>query len=209
MIRVLIADDHTIVRRGLKQLLDLDPQLEVVCEASSGDEVLQAAAAQRIDVIVLDITMPGRGGLETLKELRRLYPEVAIIILSMHPKDQYAVRVLKAGAAGYITKESAPEELAIAIKKAHRGEKYISPDVAELLADYVEHGVVDEPHKSLSDREFEVMMLIARGKGMTQIAEQLNLSIKTVSTYKSRILDKTGLSSNSDITRYAIEHKLN
>jgi DNA-binding NarL/FixJ family response regulator len=209
LISVLIADDHTIVRRGLKQLLDLDPELEVVCEASNGDEALRAAATQRIDVIVLDITMPGRGGLETLKDLRRLYPEVAIIVLSMHPKDQYAVRVLKAGAAGYITKESAPEELAVAIKKAHRGEKYISPDVAELLADYVEHGVVDEPHKSLSDREFEVMMLIARGKGMTQIAAQLNLSIKTVSTYKSRILDKTGLSSNSDITRYAIEHKLN
>lgn len=208
MIKVLIADDHTIVRRGLKQLLDLDPQIEVSFEARNGNEVLHFIQLHPVDVVVLDITMPGRNGLETLKDLKRLAPQIAVIVLSMHPKDQYAVRVLKAGAAGYITKESAPEELVDAIKKAHRGEKYISPDVAELLAEYVEHGSSDEPHKLLSDREFEVLTLIAAGKGISQIADELNLSTKTVSTYKSRIAEKTGLMSNSDITRYSIEHNL-
>lgn len=208
MIRVLIADDHTIVRQGLKQILNLDPQIEVSFEASNGNEVLDFLRDAMVDVVVLDITMPGRNGLETLKEIRRLYPAVAVIVLSMHPKDQYAVRVLKAGASGYITKESAPEELVSAITKAYRGEKYISPDIAELLADYIEQGAVDEPHKLLSDREFEVLRLIASGKGITQIANELNLSVKTVSTYRTRIVEKTGLSTNSDITRYSIENQL-
>ena len=208
MIRVLIADDHTIVRQGLKQILNLDPQIEVSFEAKNGNEVLEFARNNSVDVVVLDITMPGRNGLDTLKELKRLKPTIAVIVLSMHPKDQYAVRVLKAGASGYITKESAPEELVDAIRKAYHGEKYISPDVAELLADYIEHGASDEPHKILSDREFEVLRLIASGKGITQIADELNLSVKTVSTYRSRIVEKTGLSSNSDITRYSIEHDL-
>ena len=208
MIRVLIADDHTIVRQGLKQILNLDPQIEVSFEASNGNEVLDFLRDAMVDVVVLDITMPGRNGLETLKEIRRLYPAVAVIVLSMHPKDQYAVRVLKAGASGYITKESAPEELVSAIAKAYRGEKYISPDIAELLADYIEQGAVDEPHKLLSDREFEVLRLIASGKGITQIANELNLSVKTVSTYRTRIVEKTGLSTNSDITRYSIENQL-
>jgi len=204
----LIADDHTIVRQGLKQILNLDPQIEVSFEASNGNEVLDFLRDAMVDVVVLDITMPGRNGLETLKEIRRLYPAVAVIVLSMHPKDQYAVRVLKAGASGYITKESAPEELVSAITKAYRGEKYISPDIAELLADYIEQGAVDEPHKLLSDREFEVLRLIASGKGITQIANELNLSVKTVSTYRTRIVEKTGLSTNSDITRYSIENQL-
>ena len=208
MIRVLIADDHTIVRQGLKQILNLDPQIEVSFEANNGNEVLDFLRDATVDVVVLDITMPGRNGLETLKEIKRLYPTVAVIVLSMHPKDQYAVRVLKAGASGYITKESAPEELVSAIRKAYRGEKYISPDVAEMLADYIEHGAVDQPHKLLSDREFEVLRLIASGKGITQIANELNLSVKTVSTYRTRIVEKTGLSTNSDITRYSIEHQL-
>jgi len=208
LIRVLIADDHTIVRQGLKQILNLDPQIEVSFEASNGNEVLDFLRDAMVDVVVLDITMPGRNGLETLKEIRRLYPAVAVIVLSMHPKDQYAVRVLKAGASGYITKESAPEELVSAITKAYRGEKYISPDIAELLADYIEQGAVDEPHKLLSDREFEVLRLIASGKGITQIANELNLSVKTVSTYRTRIVEKTGLSTNSDITRYSIENQL-
>ena len=208
MIRVLIADDHTIVRQGLKQILNLDPQIEVSFEASNGNEVLDFLRDAMVDVVVLDITMPGRNGLETLKEIRRLYPAVAVIVLSMHPKDQYAVRVLKAGASGYITKESAPEELVSAITKAYRGEKYISPDIAELFADYIEQGAVDEPHKLLSDREFEVLRLIASGKGITQIANELNLSVKTVSTYRTRIVEKTGLSTNSDITRYSIENQL-
>ncbi len=208
MIRVLIADDHTIVRQGLKQLLNLDPQIEVLFEAKNGNEVLEFARSNPLDVVILDITMPGRGGLETLKDLKRLYPQLAVIVLSMHRSDQYAVRVLRAGASGYITKESAPEELVNAIFKAYRGEKYISPDVADLLADYVEHGLSEEPHKLLSDREFEVFRLIASGKGITQIADELNLSVKTVSTYKSRVVEKTGLATSSDITRYVLEHDL-
>ena len=206
MIKVLIADDHTILRRGLKQLLDEDPNIEVVFEAQNGNEVLEYVRHDPVDVIVLDITMPGRNGLETLKELKRAAPRIAVIVLSMHPKDQYAVRVLKGGAAGYISKESAPEELVDAIRKAYRGEKYISPDVADLLADYVGHEIPEEPHKLLSDREFEVLVLIASGKSMTQIADELSLSIKTVSTYKTRVGEKTGLSSTADMTRYSIEH---
>lgn len=208
MIRVLIADDHTIVRRGLKQLLNLDPQIEVSFEAQTGNEVLEFVRSNSVDVIVMDITMPGRNGLETLKELRDIRPQIPVIVLSMHPKDQYAVRVLRAGATAYISKESAPEELVTAIRKADRGEKYITPDIADLLADYVQQKSMDEPHKMLSDREFEVLKLIASGKGITQIAGELNLSVKTVSTYKSRIVEKTGLVSNSDITRYSIEHSL-
>ncbi|MEP6788339.1 MAG: response regulator transcription factor [Acidobacteriota bacterium] len=208
MIKVLIADDHTIVRQGLKQILNLDPQIEVSFEAKDGNEVLEFLRGATVDVVVLDITMPGRNGLETLKDIKRLYPATAVIILSMHPKDQYAVRVLKAGASGYITKESATEELVDAIMKAYRGEKYIGAEVAELLADYVGHRAPDEPHKLLSDREFEVLRLIASGKGITQIANELNLSVKTVSTYRTRIVEKTGLTSNSDITRYSIENQL-
>ena len=208
MIRVLIADDHTIVRRGLKQLLDHEPQIEVLSEASDGNEVLEFLRRRNVDVVVLDISMPGKNGLDTLKDIKRLNPRIAVIVLSMHPADQYAVRVLQAGAAGYITKESAPEELVAAIRMAYQGHKYISPVVAELLADYVQNGATDEPHKLLSDREFEVMRSIASGKGITDIAERLNLSVKTVSTYKSRIIEKTGLLSNADIVRYAIEHNL-
>jgi two-component system invasion response regulator UvrY len=208
MINVVIADDHTMVRHGLKQILDAESEIAVVGEAQSGDEVLDLVRGQTVDVIVLDITMPGKNGLETLKELRRIKPEISVIVLSMHPKDQYAVRVLKAGAAGYISKESAPDELVSAIRKASLGEKYIGPDVAELLANYIERGVSDEPHKMLSDREYEVLRHIASGKGITQISEMMDLSVKTISTYRSRIVSKTGLASNAEMTRYAIEHSL-
>ena len=208
MINVVIADDHTMVRHGLKQILDAEPEIAVVGEAQSGDGVLDLVRRENVDVIVLDITMPGKNGLETLKELRRIKPDISVIVLSMHPKDQYAVRVLKAGAAGYISKESAPDELVSAIRKASLGEKYIGADVAELLANYIERGVSDEPHKMLSDREYEVLRHIASGKGITQISEMMDLSVKTISTYRSRIVSKTGLASNAEMTRYAIEHSL-
>ncbi len=206
MIKTLLVDDHTIVRRGLVQLLSLEPQVTVTYEAKDGNQALAYIRDHLVDVVILDISMPGRSGLEILKEIKRLRSHVAVIVLSMHPANQYAVRVLKAGASAYITKESAPEVLIDAIRKAARGERYISPDVAELLADFVEHGPSDEPHKALSDREFEVLRLIASGKAITEIGEELCLSVKTISTYKSRITEKTGLSSVSDITRYAIEH---
>src|SRR5262249_9412873 len=159
MIRVLLADGHTIVRSGLKQILDSDPSISVVYEAGNGAEAVDFVRNSSVDVVVMDITMPGRNGLEALKDLKRMDAALPVLVLSMHPQEQYAVRVLKAGAAGYITKESAPDELVSAIKKAFRGGKYISSAVAELLAIHIEHGNVDEPHKLLSDREFEVFIL--------------------------------------------------
>ena len=209
MIKVLIADDHTIVRHGLKQILVADPLIDVCCEAQNGNEVIDFVRQRAVDVVVMDITMPGRNGLETLKDLKRIKPELPVIILSMHPQDQYAVRVLKAGASGYITKESAPEELVAAIKKAYQGHKHISPDVAELLVMYIERGSSEEPHKKLSDREFEVLVMIGQGKSLTEISDALFLSVKTVSTYRSRILEKTGLPNNAAITRYCVQHGLN
>ncbi|HEX2639400.1 MAG TPA: response regulator transcription factor [Pyrinomonadaceae bacterium] len=208
MIKVLIADDHTIVRHGLKQILAADPQIDVCCEAQNGNEVIDFVRQRPVDVVVMDITMPGRNGLETLKDLKRIKPELPVLILSMHPQDQYAVRVLKAGAAGYITKESAPEELVAAIKKANQGHKHISPDVAELLAMYIERGNNEEAHKTLSDREFEVLVMIGQGRSLTEISDALFLSVKTVSTYRSRILEKTGLPNNAAITRYCVQHGL-
>ncbi len=208
MIRVLIADDHTIVRHGLRQILSSEQDMAVSAEAQNGQEVLDIVRRERVDVVVLDISMPGRNGLETLKELKRHHPGIAVIVLSMHPKDQYAVRVIKAGASGYITKESAPSELVVAIRKACRGEKYIDPEIAEVLANYIEHGGTEDPHTRLSDREYEVLCHIASGKGLTDISQEMNLSVKTISTYRTRIIEKTGLSSNAEITRYAISRGL-
>jgi DNA-binding NarL/FixJ family response regulator len=209
MINVVIADDHAIVRHGLREILNSENDIRTVAEASTGQEVLDIVRADHVDVVVLDITMPGRNGLEILKELRKSDPRVAVIILSMHPKDQYGVRVIKAGAAAYISKESAPEELVNAIRTAYRGEKYITHDLAELLARHIERGIAtEEPHKLLSDREFEVLRHIASGLGLTEISKLMNLSVKTVSTYRTRIVEKTGLASNADMTRYAIQHSL-
>jgi DNA-binding NarL/FixJ family response regulator len=209
MINVVIADDHTMVRHGLREILNAEEDIRTVAEASTGPEVLDILKADKVDVVVLDITMPGRNGLEILKELRRSYPETAVIMLSMHPKDQYGVRVIKAGASAYISKESAPDELVTAIRTAVRGDKYITPDLAALLARHLERGLVtEEPHKLLSDREFEVMRHIASGRGLTEISKIMNLSVKTISTYRTRIVEKTGLSSNAEMTRYAIQHSL-
>jgi len=208
VIKILIADDHAIVRHGLKQLVDAELGMTTAGEAQNGNEVLEMVRSTPVDVVLLDITMPGRNGLETLKELKRQYPNISVIVLSMHPKDQYAVRVLRAGASGYITKESAPEELIHAIKKAHAGEKFISPEIAELLAEYLERGATGEPHRILSDREFEVFKKLAEGKTVTQIAKELFLSVKTVSTYRTRVIEKTGLASNDAIVQYCRDHKI-
>jgi len=208
LIKVLLADDHTIVRRGLKQILESEPGLTVVYEASNGNEAIEYARSQSVDVVVMDITMPGKSGLEALKEIKRLKPRLPVLVLSMHPRDQYAVRVLKAGAAGYITKESAPDDLVVAIKRTVRGGRYISTEVAELLAAHIGRDNPDEPHAALSDRELEVFLSIGQGKSLTEIASDLNISIKTVSTYRSRILEKTSLSSNAQITRYCLQYGL-
>jgi DNA-binding NarL/FixJ family response regulator len=208
MIKILIADDHAIVRQGLRQIVSADNQLAIAGEVENGAELLNFVRKQPVDVVVLDISMPGRNGLEVLKELKRDYPFLPVIVLSMYPEDQYAVRVLKAGASGYMTKESAPEELVKAIRKAFKGGKYISPEVAELLAGYIETKTLDEPHKSLSDREFEVFMMLATGKTVGQISADLNLSVKTVSTYRTRIMEKMQMVTNADLIRYALDFKL-
>lgn len=208
MIKILIADDHAIVRQGLRKIVSIDEQMTVVGEARNGAELLNLVREEPADVVILDLSMPGRNGLETLKDLKRVFPSLPVIILSIHPEDQYAVRAFKAGAAGYMTKESAPEELVKAIKKAFQGGKYISPQVAELLAEHLETKTDGETHKSLSDREFEVFSLLASGKTVGQIAADLSLSVKTISTYRTRILEKMGAENNAELTRYALDFKL-
>ena len=208
MIKILIADDHAIVRQGLRQIVSADKQMKIVGEVQNGAELLQLLGKESIDVVILDISMPGRNGVEILKDLKRDFPMLPVIVLSMYSEDQYAVRALKAGAAGYMTKETAPEELVEAIRKAFQGGKYINPHVAELLAEYIETKETDDPHKTLSDREFEVFMMLARGKTVGHISTELNLSVKTVSTYRSRILEKMRMATNADLTRYALDFKL-
>jgi len=208
MIKVLIADDHTVVRQGLKQILSDDPQLTVVGEAADGNEVLAALETLSVDALVLDITMPGRNGLDVLKEVKRKRPTLPVLVLSMHPEDQFAIRILRAGAAGYITKESAPEELVGALRKVCSGGKYVSPQLAEKLAVFIEDKTTRPPHEKLSDREFEVLRMLALGKTVTEVAEELLLSVKTVSTYRSRVLEKMKMTSNADLTRYALQNEL-
>lgn len=208
MINVLIADDHTVVRQGLKQILSEDPQLTVVGEAVDGNEVLTALETLKVDALVLDITMPGRNGLDVLKEVKRKRPALPVLVLSMHPEDQFAIRILRAGAAGYITKESAPEELVGALRKVCSGGKYVSPQLAEKLAVFIEDKTTRPPHEKLSDREFEVLRMLALGKTVTEVAEELLLSVKTVSTYRSRVLEKMKMTSNADLTRYALQNEL-
>ena len=208
MINVLIADDHTVVRQGLKQILSEDPQLTVVGEAVDGNEVLTALETLKVDALVLDITMPGRNGLDVLKEVKRKRPTLPVLVLSMHPEDQFAIRILRAGAAGYITKESAPEELVGALRKVCSGGKYVSPQLAEKLAVFIEDKTTRPPHEKLSDREFEVLRMLALGKTVTEVAEELLLSVKTVSTYRSRVLEKMKMTSNADLTRYALQNGL-
>jgi two-component system invasion response regulator UvrY len=208
MIRVLVADDHAVVRRGLVQILAEAPDMVVAGEASTGREVLQAVWKHDYDVLVLDIAMPEGGGLEVLQQLQTLKPDLRILILSMYPEKQYAVRALKTGAAGYMTKESVPDELIAAIRKVARGGKYVTQSLAEQLASELRGEVEKEPHQTLSDREYQVMTLLAAGKSVTDVATELSLSVKTVSTYRARILEKLNLKSTAEIIRYALEHGL-
>lgn len=208
MIKILIADDHPVVRKGLKEIIEKTPSMMVSDEASNGQETLEKVRKSDFDVVLLDISMPGRSGLDILKELKSEKPELSVLILSMHPEEQYAVRVLKAGASGYLTKESAPDELIAAIKKASIGRKYVSSSLAEKLALYLEIDDERPLHETLSDREYEVMCMIASGKTITEIARELFLSIKTISTYRSRILEKMGMKSNAELTHYALKHEL-
>ncbi|MFZ0928415.1 MAG: response regulator transcription factor [Syntrophobacteraceae bacterium] len=206
--KVLIADDHAIVRRGLKLILSEEFSRIIFGEARNGQEVLDHVWKQDWDIVVLDITMPGRSGLEVLRELKQLRPKLPVLILSMHSEDQFGMRVLKAGAAGYMTKENVPEELVKAIRKVLAGGKYISPGLAEQLAFNLEEDTGRPPHEKLSDREYQVMCMIASGRTVKEIAVELALSIKAISTYRTRILEKLKMKSSAELTYYAVKNKL-
>ena len=205
---ILIADDHPVVRRGLKEILaDALPDAGF-CEAGNGDEVLGQLGKSAVTLLVLDINMPGRSGVDVLRDVKHSYPRLPVIILSVHPEEQYGVRCLRAGAAAYINKESASDELAIATRKILNGGRYISASLAEkLIGTLDEQG--DKPlHESLSDREHEVMKMIAAGVHLTEIGERLHVSVKTISSYRARIMEKMQMTSNAELTRYAMTHSL-
>ncbi len=208
MINILIADDHFLVREGFKKLIKREVDMTVSAEAATGPEVLEKLAEEEIDVIVLDINMPGKSGLDLLKDLRDYYHHIKILILSMQPEDRFAIRLLKSGASGYITKESAPDELVKAIRKVYNGGKYISPTLAEKLAFDIDIDTEKPLHENLSDREFQIFELIGAGKSIAEIAKKLSLSQSTVHTYRTRVLEKMKMHSNAEIIHYAIKNKL-
>jgi DNA-binding NarL/FixJ family response regulator len=208
MIRILIADDHAIVREGLKQIVAQTSDIIVVGEAVNAADALAKLKTIKPDLLLLDISMPGRSGLDVLLESRKDYPEMPVLILSLHTEDQYALRMLKAGAAGYLTKESAPEQLIAAIRKTSGGGRYISASLAERLAMNLVADKGVYPHELLSNREFQVFQMIALGKTVTEIGDELSLSVKTISTNRTRILEKMGMRNNAEITQYALEHHL-
>ena len=205
---ILIADDHTIVRKGIKQIIMEEFIEAVIEEVADGNEMLHKIRSEKFDIVISDISMPGRSGLESLKQVKEEFPKLPVLILSMHSEDQYAIRVLKAGASGYLTKDSAPEELVKAIKQILNTGRYISPAVADKLAENINQNSTEELHESLSDREFEVLKMIGSGKTVSEIAQILSLSVNTISTYRVRILEKTKLHSNSEVMHYVLENKL-
>jgi two-component system, NarL family, invasion response regulator UvrY len=207
MIRIIIADDHAVVRKGLKQIFDETLDLMVTDEANSGDELLEKIQKNEYDIVILDISMPGKDGLDTLKELKAIKPNLPVLIFTIFPEEQYAVRVLKAGASGYVNKEEETDTLIEAIRKVSKGRKYISSDLAELLATNLDSGEAPV-HEMLSDREYQVMCMIASGKTATDIAKELSLSINTISTYRIRILEKMNMKNNAEITHYALKNRL-
>ena len=207
-IRVLIADDHAIIRQGLKQILSDTEDLEVVAEADGGVKALQVLRNTQCDVVLMDVSMPDRNGIDTLKLVKKEFPRLPVLILSMHPEEQYAVRALRAGAAGYLSKQGAPEQLVTAIRQVAAGKKYVSAAVAEELANAIGEDVERPPHEKLSDREYQTLCMISSGKTLTQIAEQLNLSVKTVSVYRARLLEKMKLRKNAELTHYGLKHGL-
>jgi len=208
MIRILIADDHSVVRQGIQQIVSEHPNMVVTAEAASGEEALELARSNEFDVAILDIAMPGRGGLDILRDLRAARPDMKVIVLSMYSEEQYAVRILRDGASAYLTKTSAPDELVLAIETVAAGRRYITPSIADRLAGYIEDSTTRPAHELLSDREMQVLVLMGSGKSVREIAEELTLSVKTVSTYRSRLLEKMALASNADLIRYAIHHRL-
>ena len=207
MIKVIIVDDHPVVRRGLKQIIEDEPDMEVAGEAKNAGECFSLVRKTDCTLVLLDITLPDRNGFDVLKQLKYEYPNLPILILSVHPEDQYGLRFIKAGAAGYLMKEGAPEELVTAIRKVNAGGKYVSASLAEKLVSHLDASD-KPPHEDLSDREFQILCMIAQGKPLKSIADELCIGEKTVSTYRSRIMEKMKIGTNSGLTRYALENHL-
>ncbi len=207
-IKVVIVDDHSIMRSGLAKILKEESDMEVINEANGHNQLMSGLKEQEPDIVLLDITMPGKNGLETLKEIRQNYPSIKVLMLSMHPEDRFSVRAIKAGASGYINKESATDELVNAIRKVYNGGKFITPTVAEILADTFEHSANKPVHEKLSDREFQILRLITSGRKIKEIADDLFLSPATVATYRSRILEKMNMKSNVELTNYVLRNNL-
>ena len=208
MINVVVVDDHAVVREGIKRIVSESGGMTVSGEASDGHEAIRVIKNQPCDVVLLDITMPNKSGLDVLKELHAASPRLPVLVLSMHPEDQYAVRVLRAGASGYVTKDSAPAKLVQAIRKVVRGGKYVSPSLAEKLVYDLGTDTAKPVHEILSDREYQVLCMIASGKTVTEVAQELALSVKTISTYRVRLLEKLNMKNNAELTRYAIKEGL-
>ncbi|MCX7981379.1 MAG: response regulator transcription factor [Syntrophales bacterium] len=207
-IRVLVADDHPVVREGLKKIIAADGEMEVVGEAENGTEVLKLLQEKKFDCLILDISMPGESGLVITKEIKSLFPHLPILIVTMYPEEQFAIRAFRAGASGYLTKTSAPTELITAIRKVSSGGRYVSSSLAERLTYYLSGEGKKLPHESLTDREYQIMLKIAAGKTTAEIAEELSLSVKTISAYRTSILEKLHLKNTVELTRYAIENGL-
>lgn len=205
MLKILIADDHAIVRKGLKQILLEKYPTAIIGEAETADVLIASTVKKKWDIVICDMSMPGRSGLDALYHIKQSIPQLPVLIMSMHPEDQYAVRVLKAGAAGFLGKETIHDDIVRAIETVRLGKKFITPEIAEKLADALDIGIQQALHETLSDREFEVFKLLSSGKSVSEIGEQLSLSATTISTYRSRIMEKMNMRSNSDLTRYALE----
>lgn len=207
-IRLLVADDHSLIREGLTKVFSREADIEVTAQATNGSEAVSVATGGEIDVAILDFNMPGRNGLDALAHIRASHPKLPVIILSMMPEREIALRALKAGADGFVSKESAAEEIVGAVRTVSSGAKYVSPAVAELLAVGIASPSASTPHEALSNREFQVMRLIASGRGTRQIADELSLSVNTIATYRRRILEKLNLQNEADVVRYAVQHGL-
>jgi two-component system, NarL family, invasion response regulator UvrY len=208
MIRILIADDHTVVRKGLRQILAEEFSDAHIEDVPDAEELIKKVLKQKWDIVISDLTMPGKSGLDALQYIKQNYPSIPVLILSIHPEEQYAIRVLKAGASGYLSKDTAPEELVTAVKRVLQGKRYITLSIAEKIADTLDPAAEKKLHETLSDREFNVFKMIAAGRAVSEIAESLSLSVTTVSTYRARIMTKMNMKSNANLTLYAIENKL-
>ncbi len=208
IIKILIADDHAFLREGIKKTIGDEHDMKIIAEATNAHEALAFLQANEVDIAIMDISMPGKSGLDVLKDLKAMKKKFKILILSMHPEDRFAIRALKAGASGYLTKESAPDELVKAIRTILNGRKYVSKSLSEKLIDIINDDFDKQPHETLSDREYEVFIKIASGKKATEIAEELSISIHTVNTYRARILEKLTAASNVELTQYAMHNNL-